>query len=973
MGTEYKDCYREEAAQRVEGPVFNDRTRAGRYVRRWSTNLEQYKIQAVLEEMRSRLYVDNPGVNRRVADDPVYRPVGRWRVERVWLVPEGSNIPAGIYESLRYGYLQPPSVSASYPKPDSASDWSKLDAEARVFRVTDLPTAGKTAGLPYYIVVYPNVAQETVREFCEAIIPRGTLTNPTFDKQTQLTGSFKFSAVRNEEQEDGSSVVYGILLSTTAPDGMAVIMADNCGSKVTHTIFNGVLEPTVVPSGTSGIEYRIGGFSFDRESGLYSFTIEKIEEKTLTAGVVTEADDLDSTRSEQAFTGVRTGNLDHAGAAVPVWTAGVSPAGTTVEQSISKKGNCTTDVRQKKRVAKSWASALVTQALDLFYEVVSTLNRNQSSAAADPAEPSGGVTQDVRNQKNADSTYDTTVTEKTERPVLSSERRTTETTFDETVEVQDRHQTDAADDAGEPTGGAIKTVTTSKTPGALYNNNTVTRTVKAVAAYLVTKSVDLFRAETVTHDRGQVSALLDPVDPPVGTIETVHNELNEAGRYDRRKTTSTECAVSSVSRRTSKSIYKEVVSVDDRGQVSAASDAGVPANGEVKTVVVEKTPHGRHHNTTTTEKENAVSSARVTKRKTTFEDVVITENKGQLAPATDPSAAGQTVTNVKTDAGQYDQSTETTTPVEVSDAVKETSSTLEAIESRSTTRNAAAASTPVTTVPSGGIIRQVASTKTPDGKVDNTERTIEEKAVGDAVKSNEVTAFGTRVSTLNKNQPAGTSLTASLVAGVLTTKTGRKTPGGLLDVEVGVEEPTASQAQFTITDRDGQEVITLFHNKTKAQVDALVAAMSVDDQNALSAALNKYDLYDGRTNQRAAPGGSGGFYWADGSDRVIYRDTAEHYDSSASPGARRWFLRDTITYRTRRGSHVPSGLAAHAGGLDTAPSTFNMDLQHNTYYCVRVVKVERQKYTIPDNGGDWSAVGSATIVFEATNRPWGNS
>ena len=178
-----------------------------------------------------------------------------------------------------------------------------------------------------------------MREFCEAIIPRGTLTNPTFDKQTQLTGSFKFSAVRNEEQEDGSSVVYGILLSTTAPDGMAVIMADNCGSKVTHTIFNGVLEPTVVPSGTSGIEYRIGGFSFDRESGLYSFTIEKIEEKTLTAGVVTEADDLDSTRSEQAFTGVRTGNLDHAGAAVPVWTAGVSPAGTTVEQSISKKGN----------------------------------------------------------------------------------------------------------------------------------------------------------------------------------------------------------------------------------------------------------------------------------------------------------------------------------------------------------------------------------------------------------------------------------------------------------------------------------------------------------------------------------------------------------------------------------------------------------------------------------------------------------
>jgi hypothetical protein len=53
-----------------------------------------------------------------------------------------------------------------------------------------------------------------------------------------------------------------------------------------------------------------------------------------------------------------------------------------------------------------------------------------------------------------------------------------------------------------------------------------------------------------------------------------------------------------------------------------------------------------------------------------------------------------------------------------------------------------------------------------------------------------------------------------------------------------------------------------------------------------------------------------------------------------------------------------------------------MDLQHNTYYCVRVVKVERQKYTIPDNGGDWSAVGSPTVVFDAqttSNRPWGNS
>ena len=124
---DYKDQFLEAAAQPVSGPTFNEVTREGKLVRRWTTNIQQWEQAALLEQIRQRRYVDNPSCNRQGGEGDDYVPAGRWRQATTWVVTESGQIEPGLYEELRYGYLQPPSVSDSVPKPASTTSWAALD------------------------------------------------------------------------------------------------------------------------------------------------------------------------------------------------------------------------------------------------------------------------------------------------------------------------------------------------------------------------------------------------------------------------------------------------------------------------------------------------------------------------------------------------------------------------------------------------------------------------------------------------------------------------------------------------------------------------------------------------------------------------------------------------------------------------------------------------------------------------------
>ena len=215
----------------------------------------------------------------RANDSVPYVPKGRYRLVANRIGKPGQEQP-GIYQELAWGYMQPPMADE-----DPVKVWAWLDREARITKVTDYTASGKLAIKPFFIVTYPNVAQETVQAFKDALIPRGVLTDPAFALQTPLAGTYLFTAVKNEEQDDGSSIVSAVLADATDPTGLPVTIANNIGSLVTRTIYMGVVVPPTVPSGIIGVDYTVRDFSFDPSIGMYALQIEMVSEKTLTTGV----------------------------------------------------------------------------------------------------------------------------------------------------------------------------------------------------------------------------------------------------------------------------------------------------------------------------------------------------------------------------------------------------------------------------------------------------------------------------------------------------------------------------------------------------------------------------------------------------------------------------------------------------------------------------------------------------------------
>ena len=216
---DFSDQFKEEASIPVDGPRFNEATHTGEYVRRWSTGLLQWQYAGILAQLKQRRYVDNPSVNRRVGEDKSFQPEGRWRQAEAWVVLDGATQqsgPAGVYEKLRYGYLQPPGTAGEYPKSDPNNLWAAIDAYARILKDEETPALSEYVVNPVYKVIYPSVAQKNIEAFCLALGNRGTLTDPVLggDKKT---GIFQFASVENEDQHDGSSNVICTMIPVAAP------------------------------------------------------------------------------------------------------------------------------------------------------------------------------------------------------------------------------------------------------------------------------------------------------------------------------------------------------------------------------------------------------------------------------------------------------------------------------------------------------------------------------------------------------------------------------------------------------------------------------------------------------------------------------------------------------------------------------------------------------------------------------------
>ena len=991
MGEDYTQQFLEEDSIPFDGPTFSEVERIGRYVRRWATNLTQWEQEAVVRELKKRRFVDNPACNRRAGEDKDFNLSGRWRQAKVWYDNGAGQLPSGLYEELHWDYLQPPSVADSWPTPADANDWTKLDERARVFQVRIFNPQIKTyTGIrDIYYIMYPNVATATVREFCEALPARGTLTNPTFDKQTQMTGSYAFRYVHNEEQGDGSSNVIGVLVNLTMIATDFIITLDGCGMRESiRYLLNSPTIPVsgdeVFPASSSGVEYEMH-IEFDRLFGVFDITITKKEQKMLTAGIITTNDNLEATKTEQTFTGVRIGGLDDQGNSVPVWNPGVSPAGTSVDQEVSKNQNCTTDVHQQKRVAKSWLSQAISKMLDLFKGEVSVTDKNQAIVVADPVTPTGGVYQETSADENTDGTYTNRIRTITEKTVAKASTRNQQTIFSTRAVVTDKGQSPATSLAASAAAGVIVSKTGQRTAGDLLDVDTDTVTEVPVSGATADNSKTQFETRVSITDRNQpAGTVLTPADPAGGVVVTKRGEKTDGGSLNVSTETRTELPVTAAEASATKTLFEISTEQTDKAQDPATSLVPpAAAGGVVVTKRGQKTPGVLLDVTTQTRTEQPVSSAAVANDATIFETKASTTDKSQ-APATPltASAAGGVITSKrgqKTAGDLLDVTTDVVTEQPVTSARVSGTKTLFDAEVSQVDKNQNAATDLTVPAPAGGVVVTKSGDKTPGGSLDVTTQTKTEQNVANASVMNMVTAKETESQVTEKGAAAGTDLSASLddSTHILVQKHGQKTPGVLLDVTVITKTPIASNLTFTLPESQGTEILQYFNNQTQAVVQGWLDALDPKRSNVLFSygGKNQYGLFDGHIRSKAAITlANGNVLWQLlGKAEILQRD---HQDNTGV----HWVFSYLVTFNLASvsGRQLAETMLDGGGpGSSIGGGGERCDIK-------RVVSIERfvQVDGTTDGAGVWTPgaltpafadADSNTIFLAAHPDGWGNS
>jgi hypothetical protein len=801
----YVDFYQEKNAILVDLtdiPGVNSQVA----VRRWDCSIREEQAQRIIAEMdvysssankTPQRWIQDPNAGTLGAQDASGRLPGKWRVVSHQYNPPNRR-ERGLYQVLAQGFLQAPALLSPDEMQDPAmankqlADWSAIDKEARITKVVDWSVAGKDAFAPYYIVTYPNVAQETVAEFVKLLIPRGPITDPVFDSQTRLDGNYTFTAAKNIEQDDGSSIVVAILVKAGSP-GLNIPIANNCGNIISRTLYMNAPVPVAVPSGESGIEYSVRDFSFDPELGMFTMSIERVEQKVLTTGVVTQASDLAETVESQKFSGVRIGDVDEANVAVPLWTPGNPAVGQTIEQQVTKNQNCTKDYGQVRKTVKSWLAAIVSKAKDLYEISVTTVNRGQAAAAADPSEPSGGVYSDVRNEQKPDGSYDITVAVKTERAVSDALLANAETVFDTTGVAIARGQSPSTPLTASVAAGTIVEKKGEKSKGALLDVTTTTRIEKNVPNAVLSATQTLFETQAGVVDKGQSVGAITAPAASGGVVVSKTGTLTPGGLQNVETNTKTELPVSSAMVENAATIFDTQAKVMNKAQSLVTSLTPVTPSGgvtEVKRGI--KTPGGLLDVETDTRTENAVTGAVLDNSATIFATHAKQVDKSQATSTSlTPSVSAGVITakqGQKTPGGLLDVVTDVTTELPVTGAVVENASTIFETLAKQVNKAQSEGTSLTPATPTGGVTETKRGIKTPGGLLDVETNTTTEQGVAAAVVTKQKTAFEDVTTTVNRNQASDAA--APSVAGQ--TVTNQKTPGGLVTQEIKTIVPVAA-------------------------------------------------------------------------------------------------------------------------------------------------------------------------------------
>lgn len=374
---------------------------------------------------------------------------------------------------------------------------------------------------------------------------------------------------------------HGLMTELSAIGDGPYLVENGCVSKVSLSYYWDQSSVQTVPASSSGISYRITGLTRNRDTGLYTYAIEKRERVQQDVAEYFTAKTAFADMSEEYHLGVRQDDVATTGQAASVNN------GKIVRRKISKNADCTSDVHNtiEQEIAVPGASEAYHKSLTGMTKTV--VNRNMPTKASEAGLDIG---ESVENTETDGKRWNQRITTIVRTFIGRIADSCSKTIFHHRQGQTDIQGTNPGfTHVVEASGGVIHSKTVSRTSDGSYRIEDNTTTELPVSSASVRVHKTLRGVVKSTTNRNQSSPL---ATEGLGIGESVENSKTEGGLYNTTKTEATHESVG----RISVSEEEDRHSKQRAEQSNVATDPGEPGvtftTGKVKQKAVRITENG---------------------------------------------------------------------------------------------------------------------------------------------------------------------------------------------------------------------------------------------------------------------------------------------------------------------------------------------------------------------------------------------
>ena len=275
-----------------------------------------------------------------------------------------------------------------------------------------------------------------------------------------------------------------------AADGPYTV-ENGCKYKVSHSYYWDVASEPTLPASSSGVQYSIQGFTRDRETGLFTYIIEKRETVQQDVALYDTAVTAFELSQEEQHLGVKADKVATTGKKASVKN------GVITERHVTKNPDCTSDIVNRVTTEKNVKGAVKTWRKTLRGTVESTTERS----AANPLNGSGlQVGETRRSEQTPGELWNNTVEKTTNEPVGEIASECQKTIFEHRDVTVQNVASKPSGEAQEAGGGKTRRRSVRKTDENTFDVTDEETTEKKVANARTSRRRTLRgTTETTTH------------------------------------------------------------------------------------------------------------------------------------------------------------------------------------------------------------------------------------------------------------------------------------------------------------------------------------------------------------------------------------------------------------------------------------------------------------------------------------------